>query len=162
MTALNDMFEGAVASDVFPGAVAIVATSAGTVYQGAFGVRNRASGDAMEVDCLHGIASMTKLATAIALLQLVERGDLDLRTPVGDLLPAYDALMVLEGFSTDGQPVLRPPRRRGTVVQLLTHTSGLAAPTWNAKLARYVEVTEGLELAEVSRHPQDVHRATGV
>ena len=149
-TALDEMFQRAVADEVFPGAVAIVADSTGAVYQGAFGVRSSSCGDPMEVDSLHGIASMTKLATAIALLQLVERGELDLRAPVGDLLPAYDALPVLEGFSAGGKPVLRPARRRGTVFNLLTHTSGLAAPTWNAKLARYVEVVEGLELAEVS------------
>jgi CubicO group peptidase (beta-lactamase class C family) len=148
--ALDEMFDHAAANEVFPGVVAIVANSTGVVYQGAFGMRDCSSGDSMEVESLHGIASMTKLATAIALLQLVERGDLDLQAPVGDLLPAYDALPVLEGFSPGGKPVLRPPRRRGTVFNLLTHTSGLAHPMWNAKLGHYVEATEGLELADLS------------
>jgi methyl acetate hydrolase len=148
--ALDEMFGRASTSDVFPGAVAIVADPTGVVYEGAFGARDRATGDAMEVDSLHGLASMTKFATSIALLQLVERGDLDLRMPVGDLLPAYDELLVLEGFGPGGEPVVRAPRGRGTVFHLLTHTSGLAFPTWNAKLARYVEVTEGLELADLS------------
>jgi methyl acetate hydrolase len=147
---LDEMLERAAANEVFPGVVAIVAKSTGLVCQGAFGMRDRSSGESMEVDSLHGIASMTKLATAIALLQLVERGDLDLRAPVGDLVPAYDELPVLEGFSAGGIPVLRPPHSRGTIFNLLTHTSGLAHPMWNAKLGRYVEVTEGLELADLS------------
>ena len=148
--ALDEMFEHAAANEVFPGAVAIVANSTGVMYEGAFGIRDCSRSDSMEIDSLHGIASMTKFATSIALLQLVERGDLDLRTPVGDLLPAYDALPVLEGFSDDGTPVLRPPLRRGTVFNVLTHTSGMAHPMWNAKLGRYVEVTEGLELEDLS------------
>jgi methyl acetate hydrolase len=148
--ALDAMFTRAHAREVFAGAVAIVADATGIVYEGAFGARDRSSGDAMRVDALFGIASMTKFATTTALLQLVERGDLDLRTPVGDLLPAYDALPVLEGFDAGGEPVLRAPTRRGTVLNLLTHTSGLAFPTWNAKLDRWVEVTDGLELADLS------------
>lgn len=148
--ALDEMLERAAASEVLPGVVAIVANSTGVVYEGAFGMRDCSSGDEMEVDSLHGIASMTKFATSIALLQLVERGELDLWTPVGDLLPAYDALSVLEGFSADGEPQLRAPLRRGTVFNLLTHTSGLAHPMWNAKLGRYIEVTEGLEIEDLS------------
>jgi methyl acetate hydrolase len=148
--ALDQLFEFAAASEVFPGAVAIVANSTGTVYQGAFGARDCSSGDSMKVDSLHGIASMTKLATTVVLLQMVERGDLDMRTPVGDLVPDYDALSVLEGFSAAGEAVLRPPSRRGTLFNLLTNTSGLAHPWWDAKLSRYVEVTEGLELADLA------------
>jgi methyl acetate hydrolase len=148
--ALDEMLARSIASEVFPGVVAIVADATGVVYEGAFGVRDRSSGQAMEVDSIHGIASMTKFATAVALLQLIEREDLDLRAPVGDVLPAYDTLAVLEGFDAGGEPMLRAPRRRGTVFDLLTHTSGLAFPTWNAELGRYVEVTAGLELADLS------------
>ncbi len=83
---------------------------------------------------------MTKLATTTALLQLVERGDVHLDSPVGDIVPTFDGLLVLDGFDGDA-PILRPPVTRATVRDLLSHTSGLAYPVWNAKLHRYHELT---------------------
>ncbi len=83
---------------------------------------------------------MTKLATSIAVLSAVEKGWLSLDTRVGDRLPEYDTLQVLEGFDK-GVPRMRRPAGRGTLEHLLTHTSGLGYPPYSALLARYHEVT---------------------
>ncbi len=146
--AIDELFRRSVADNVLPGVVAVVADSGGLVYDNAFGVRDTSTGAPVELDSVHGIASFTKLVSGIAVMQLVERGEVNLTTPVGDLLPAYDELLVLDGFA-DGEPILRPPRRRGTVLNLLSHTSGLAHPTWNEKLCRYLEWA-GLSVSELS------------
>jgi CubicO group peptidase (beta-lactamase class C family) len=85
-------------------------------------------------------ASQVKLATTILVLRLVEQGRLTLETPVGDIVPAFNALQVLDGFAGD-QPVLRPPASRATIRHLLTHTSGLGYDVWNRKLSRFYELT---------------------
>ena len=142
--ALDGLFTESVADDVAPGIAAIVADDDGVVYEGAFGVADRRTGAAMQLENLHVIASMTKLPTVILLMRLVERGAFALETPVGDLLPAYDELPLLTGFDQRGRPMLSRPQRRATVRHLITHTAGLAHPTWNAKLARYFDA-EGLD-----------------
>lgn len=146
--ALDVLFERAIADGKVPGLVASVADRTGPVYEKAFGSRDTATGAPMQPDLVFGIASMTKTVSATIVLQLIERGGLRLDTPVGDVLPAYDVLPVLDGFN-GSEPILRPATHRGTVLNLLTNTSGLAHPTWNAKLLRYVEVL-GIPLADLA------------
>ena len=138
---IDRILDAAVLGKVVPGLVATVVDPDGLSYAKAFGWQNVATRELMEVDSIQRIASMTKLPTAITVLQLIERGELQLSTPVGNVLPQYDELQVLEGFD-DAEPIFRPPARRGTVLDLLTHTSGLAYAMWNAKLTRYLEVRD--------------------
>jgi methyl acetate hydrolase len=145
--ALDRMLEDAIAQNVVPGVVAGVADRDATVYARCFGMRDTATRAPIDVNSVFGIASFTKVVSAAVVLQLVERRQIDLSTPVGDVLPSYDDLLLLEGF-TGARPNLRRPRRRATVLNLLTHTSGLAFPTWSAKLCRYLEVC-GIDVAEL-------------
>jgi methyl acetate hydrolase len=138
---LDALLARAVADEVVPGLVAIVLDRDDVVYHGAFGAGDAAAGTPMELDATFVIGSFTKLVSAVALMRFVERDMVGLDTPVGDLLPAFDALWVLEGF--DGrEPIRRPPARRATVRHLLTQTSGLAFPIWDARLLRYLELCE--------------------
>jgi CubicO group peptidase (beta-lactamase class C family) len=59
------------------------------------------------------IASVTKLFTAVAVMQLWEQGSLDLDAPVNDVLRAY-RLVRADGVSTEA-----------TLRHLLTHTAGI-------------------------------------
>src|SRR5664280_108030 len=93
-----------------PGVVAIAANSKEVIYQGAFGKRDLSKDDAMTMDSVFWIASMTKAITATGAMQLVEQGKLSLDAPIGKLLPDLAAPQVLEGFDADGEPVLRPAR----------------------------------------------------
>ena len=63
---------------LLPGIVAGVASSEGTLYQGAAGKRNLDTGEQMTTDTIVAIASMTKPVTTVAALQLVDQGLLDL------------------------------------------------------------------------------------
>lgn len=74
-------------------------------------------------DSLWRIYSMTKPLTAIAAMMLVEDGRLGLDQPVGDFIPAFRTMRVLDApaASLDSHPASRPI----TVRHLLTHSSGL-------------------------------------
>ena len=62
------------------------------------------------LDTKFNIASITKMFTAVATLQLYEQGKLGLNVPIGEYLPDYPNNLVRDSV---------------TVHQLLTHTSGL-------------------------------------
>jgi methyl acetate hydrolase len=138
--ALDYLFQNAVDQGVAPGIVAGVATSGGTIYEGAAGVRASGSEAAITADSVFRIFSMTKAIASIAALQLYERGLLDLDAPVETYAPAFSQLQVIDGFDGDA-PRLRAPKRKATVKQLMTHTAGLAYQFWNADTKKYVEVT---------------------
>jgi methyl acetate hydrolase len=137
---LDEVLAGAVASGQVPGVVGVVASAEALLYQGAFGFRDQVAGEVMTLDTVFRVASMTKVVTSVAALQLVEQGRLELDAPVADFVPSFADLQVLDGFDGD-RPLLRPPRSQTTVRQLFCHTSGLAYDTWNDKLSRYQQLT---------------------
>ena len=75
-------------------------------------------------DTLFQIFSMTKPVTGVALMQLWEQGKFGLDDPLEWHLPEYAALKVADGENPDGSPILREPRRKVTVRDLLRHTAG--------------------------------------
>jgi CubicO group peptidase (beta-lactamase class C family) len=131
----------AVDAKLIPGTVAIGATDKGIVYEGAFGKRTIGEAQDMTTDTVFWIASMTKAVTAVAAMQLVEQGKLQLDQPMGELLPLLASPQVLEGFDASGAPMLRPAKRPITLRHLLTHTAGFVYSIWNEPMGRYEEVT---------------------
>jgi methyl acetate hydrolase len=123
------------------GVVAVAATGEGPVYEGAFGEADARAGAPMSTDTVFWLLSMTKSFTAMACMQLVEQGRLDLDQKAGDILPQLAAPKVLEGFDASGAPRLRAARRPITVRHLITHTSGHTYANWSAALSRYQQVT---------------------
>lgn len=114
------------------------------------------AGDATP-DAMHRLFSMTKLVGVITALILVEDGLISQDQPVGDIIPEFDALQVLDGFQGD-QPVLRPQRRRAVMRDLACHMSGCVYGEWSAPMARYMRHAglRGLDdgsLAGLSRLP---------
>src|ERR1700728_53010 len=67
-----------------PGVVALAATDNGTLYEGAFGRRRLGEAATMMRDTVFGVASMVKLITSVAALQLIEQNKLSLDAPVAD------------------------------------------------------------------------------
>jgi len=139
-TGIDEVLQNAVARGDVPGVVAMAATDEGPIYEGAAGIREAGADDPITPDTMMRIASMTKMVTTVAALQLVEKGDLDLDAPVDTYRPEFAQLQVLEGFDGD-TPKLRPPVGRATVRHLATHTSGLAYWFWNSDIDRYEQVT---------------------
>ena len=141
MTALiDDVLRQAVGRGAAAGIVAAAATRDGTFYEGAFGKRSVDAPAPMTTDTIFRIFSMTKAVVSVAAVKLAEQGKLDLDAPVERYRPEFAELQVLEGFDGD-RPRLRAPKRKATVRQLLTHTSGLVYEFWNANMAKYLAVT---------------------
>jgi len=141
VASIDKLFSQATESKAMPGIVAVAATDAGTVYEGAFGKRELGKDAPMAVDSIVWIASMTKAVTGTAAMQLVERGKLSLDRPASEVVAGLSAAKVLEGFDTAGQPRLRPPKRPITLRHLMTHTAGFAYEIWRPEIAQYQSVT---------------------
>src|SRR6204780_3200170 len=124
-----------------PGVVAMAATAKEVVYQGAYGKRDLSKDDAMTVDSVFWIASMTKAITAAAGMQLVEQGKLSLDEPIGKVLPDLATPQVLDGFDAKGEPKLRPAKKPITLRHLMTHTAGFAYNMWNGDMVQYLDKT---------------------
>jgi CubicO group peptidase (beta-lactamase class C family) len=122
-----------------PGVVAMAANEQSVLYQGAFGFRDMAAASPMSTDTIFRIASMVKLLTSVAALQLVERGQLKLDEPAGNIDPTLASPQVLAGFDAKGLPQLRPARKPITLRNLLTHTSGFSYLLWDANVVRYLK-----------------------
>lgn len=104
----------AVEDNVFPGAVLMVRVAGTIVYAGAAGLAARLpEAEPASVTTIYDLASLTKpLATAGAVLCLVQDGKLDLETPVCEILRP------LQGHACGV----------ATIAQLLSHRAGL--PAW--------------------------------
>jgi len=128
-------------SQEIPGVVAIAATADEVIYQGAHGKRDLAKAEAMTLDSVFWIASMTKAITSTAAMQLVEQGKLSLDAPIGKVLPDLTSPQVLEGFDANGAPTLRPAKNPITLRHLMTHTAGFCYDTWNGDMVKFLAKT---------------------
>jgi methyl acetate hydrolase len=151
---LDAMLRRSTDAGELPGVVALAATDSGIVYEGIFGRRRLPSGPAMTRDTVFRVASMVKLITSVAALQLVERGKLSLDGPVPDIDPALGSPQVLDGFDAKGIPQLRPAKRPVALRHLLTHTAGFTYRLWDAKAVQYAKSIELLPKTERSRAPR--------
>jgi CubicO group peptidase (beta-lactamase class C family) len=138
---LDALFQRAVQREEIPGIVVVATSDSDIIYEGAFGKRDLGKSDAMTIDSVFWIASMTKAVTAAGAMQLVEQGKLQLDEPLGRLIPELASLKVLDGFDASGAPKLRPTTKPVTLRQLMTHTSGFCYDMWNADMSRYIEQT---------------------
>ena len=125
---------------IVPGLVAAAGSAAGFR-----GVWNAGTADAdgrvpMAANAIFRIASMAKLVTAVAVMTLVDKGQLDLDDEVTAFLPQYGDLVVAEGFGAAG-PRVREPARPATIRELMAHTAGLAYNTFDPVIDEYERVT---------------------
>lgn len=96
-----------------PGLSLAVVKDGSIVYNKAFGFADRPGGVKASTDTVYHWWSMTKIPTAITIMQLQEQGKLDLDKPVVEYLPWFDVT-----YPSDTSPII-------TVRNLLQHTSGL-------------------------------------
>ena len=144
---LDSILQGAVNAREVPGVVAMAANDHNVIYGGAFGLRCLGTQAKMSIDTVFRIASMVKLLTSVAAMQLVETGKLSLDEPASKVDPELGSIPVVTGFDAKGAPQLRPPLRPITLRNLLTHTSGFSYPLWDENAVRYYAVahkTKGL------------------
>jgi CubicO group peptidase (beta-lactamase class C family) len=145
---IDSVFRAATSAGEVPGVVALAATDHGVLYEGIFGKRRLGEVNVMTRDTVFRVASMVKVITSVAALQLVEQDKISLDAPVPDIEPAIGSPQVLDGFDAKGLPQLRPAERPITLRHLLTHTSGFAYRLWDAKAVQYAKSLELLPKAQ--------------
>ncbi|KAH7071082.1 beta-lactamase/transpeptidase-like protein [Paraphoma chrysanthemicola] len=91
-------------------------------------------------DGVHWLASSTKLVTTIAVMQCVERGQLDLNTDIANLLPEWKDPKILTGFNEKNEAIFKPATKAITLRNMLTHSSGMAYVFMDPLLARYQDL----------------------
>lgn len=136
---LDGLLGAAAAKGEVPGVVAMATDREGAIYEGAFGVRAAGESAPMTADTVGLIASMTKAITSVGVMQLVERGRLDLDAPASKWAPDLAKVEVLTGFGADGQPRTRPPKTPITLRHLLTHSSGFGYEFLSTEVKQYQE-----------------------
>jgi CubicO group peptidase (beta-lactamase class C family) len=151
---IDSLLRAGTQSGEVPGIVALAATDGGIAYEGSFGRRLLPGGADMTRDSVFRIASMVKLITSVAALQLVEQGRLTLDAPAPAIEPALNAPQVFDGFNAAGIPQVRPAKGAISLRQLLTHTSGFTYRLWDAKAVRYYGALTKLPAAQRSKLPR--------
>ncbi len=94
------------------------------VWQSCQGLRDREAGLAVEADTVFRIYSMTKPVTSVAVMMLVESGELALTDAVADIIPAFAEQRVYRAGSQHA-PATEPVTSTMQIWHLLTHTAGL-------------------------------------
>lgn len=107
---LRSWFDQQVDANAFRG-VAIAWRDGAPIFEYAGGLAHRGLGVPVALDSRFAVASITKMATAVTALRLVDRGLARLGQPLVELLPA------------DQQPAALTPAH--TLHHVLSHTSGL-------------------------------------
>lgn len=96
-----------------------------TVWSRGFGYADRENGRRATADTVYRVGSISKLFTATAVMQLAERGRLDIDRPLQEILPEFS----VRSRFPDAPPV--------TVRSLLTHHSGLPSNLLKGELIEY-------------------------
>jgi methyl acetate hydrolase len=91
---------------------------------------------AISVDSVLRVVSMSKAVVITAALILEERGLLDWKMRVEDIVPSFSELGVIEQIA-DGGVRLRATRAKATLKQLATHTCGLGYDFWSERLVLF-------------------------
>ena len=116
---LMDALKREVDSGRLPGAVALIARRGQIGLLEAVGVQDPATGAPMRTDSIFRIYSMTKPVGSVAIMMLVERGQLLISDPVSRWLPEYAHPQVATAQG------LVPAQQAATVQDLLRHTAGM-------------------------------------
>ena len=151
---VHELVERTIAAGEIAGAVTLVARNGQVAYLEAQGVMDLESKRAMQPDSLFRIASMSKPVAAVAILMLAEEGKVRLNDPVSRFIPAYANLELgvakppapgpggPPAAAPAGGPGGPPPAfykvpaaREITVLDLLTHTSGLMSGPMGSSVA---------------------------
>ena len=97
-----------------------------TVWHKALGYGSLQDNRLLEKNSIYYIQSMTKPIMSVAIMQLVERGKLNLADNAADYYPPLKKLRVIKDLTTGIYGPTVSAKQPITILQLLTHTSGLS------------------------------------
>jgi CubicO group peptidase (beta-lactamase class C family) len=137
IAAVDEVMERQIELGRIAGGVVMISRGDSIITEKAWGWKNREEEEPMETHHLFRIASMTKVITSTAILQLYEDDRLSLDDSVEMYIPEFDDSVVLTEFNEEtGEYETRPASRDITIHDLLTHTSGIAYGFTNSTFGR--------------------------
>ncbi|GIQ78490.1 serine hydrolase [Bradyrhizobium sp. RD5-C2] len=136
---ISEFFKNEVATGKIPGAIVLIQQHGKPVYHEAFGVQDVVSKAPISDQTIFRLASMSKSITAVVSMQLLEEGKYKLDDPVSKYIPSFaDVKVGVEKKAEDGTKTLElvPPQRPMTILDLMTHTSGITYGFYGDSLVR--------------------------
>ena len=114
------------AQEKIPGVAVAVSENGNVIYEQGFGLSNLETNEKITPDTIFGIASITKSFTALAIMKLVENGQIQLNDSVNKYLPAfqlkdYDMIEDIQ------------------IHHLLSHTSGIPTITRKEEIESFTD-----------------------
>ncbi|MCC6264886.1 MAG: beta-lactamase family protein [Bryobacterales bacterium] len=109
-----------------PGAVSMIVKDGKVAHLEAVGYADIEAKKPMRTDTIFQIMSMTKPVTGIAVMILMEEGKLSITDPVERHLPEFRNQWMVSEREGKARMALVRPSRPITILDLLTHTSGMA------------------------------------
>ncbi len=149
LASFDRLMTGFLREHELPGASLAVARYGRLVYARGYGYADEATKELVQPDALFRIASITKPLTAVAVLQLAERGKLKLDDSV------FDVLQLQEPAKQDG--AFDPRWEKVTILHLLQHRGGWDRGKSFDPMSRSSAIVEELHAPPPAR-PQDIIR----
>ncbi|KAI4675936.1 uncharacterized protein J4E84_009912 [Alternaria hordeiaustralica] len=143
MTDFQKAYEKAIEDRILPGYALLAGDKNGNiVYSGAKGVQSLAEGSTrpFHLDTICGIASMTKLMTAVAALKCVEEGLVILDEDVAKYLPSIGKYGIMTSFDEKTNEAVTVPNTTPITlrqVMLLSHKNGHEYDWLNPDLGKW-------------------------
>lgn len=154
LTRISAVIQREIDQGQIPGAAILLARGGEIGYQKTFGQQQADPAVPMSDSSIFRIYSMTKPIVSVAVMMLVERGDLLLADPVAKWLPEFANLQVArESIDAMGQRTLQlePCLRPMTIQDLLRHTAGLTYGIFGATtLVKSAYSASGIESSRIT------------
>jgi CubicO group peptidase (beta-lactamase class C family) len=122
---ITTAMQGYVDAGQLPGVITVVARRGQVVHFECQGMMDVEAGKPMRPDAILRMFSMTKPITSVALMMLFEEGRFLLGEPVSQYIPEFQECKVYAGTTETGVECV-DLKRPITILDLLTHTAGLA------------------------------------
>ena len=131
---IDKMIQGCIDQGEVPGAVAILIKNGRIGYHKAFGLADVATKKPLNKNSLFRIASMSKLMTTVGALQVYEKGQFNMYTELGSILPEFKKQTIFESWDTEKKEfVTQAAKEKIRMNHLFTHTSGIVYPVFTTK-----------------------------
>ncbi len=128
---IRPVIEGFIDRQEIPGAVILIARRGRIAYLDALGMKELETRNPISTDAIFRIASMTKPITAVAVMMLFEEGHFLLSDPISKFIPEFRnpkvAVPPPPGDKGGAKFITVPAKREITIMDLLTHTSGITS-----------------------------------
>ena len=127
-------YERSISNKTLAGVETLLVINDSVVWHQAQGVRDIVNKTPLKPNSIYYIQSMTKPIISVAIMQLVERGLLALDDPIEMYIPEAKDLRVALNIDLGLDSPTQKINRSLTILDLLTHTSGLSHGLGNSKL----------------------------